>query len=115
MSHSEHSLSWADFERVEMRVGRVLSAEAFEKARKPSYKLQIDFGPYGIKKSSAQITQGYNCDELIGKLVVAVVNFPAKQIADMMSECLVLGAVGDAGLVTLISPDKEVSLGQRIA
>lgn len=96
-----------------MRVGTILEAELFKEARRPAYKMRIDFGDLGIKKTSAQITALYNINELIGKQVIAVVNFPPKQIATMQSECLVLGAVN--GLeVTLLTSDKPVSNGLRI-
>lgn len=107
-------LTWQDFEKVEMRTGTVLTADDFPKAKNPSYKLTIDFGPLGIKKTSAQITKLYQKEELIGKQVIAVVNFPPKQIADFMSECLVLGAVGDDKEVTLLTPNLPVSNGLRI-
>jgi tRNA-binding protein len=109
----ENNLTWQDFEKVEIRTGTIISAEIFKEATKPAYKLEIDFGELGIKRSSAQITKRYNTGELIGKRVVAVVNFPKKQIATFMSECLVLGAVeGDE--VTLLTTDKEVKNGLRI-
>ena len=98
-----------------MRVGTVISSEVFEQARQPAYKLVIDFGPLGIKKSSAQITDRYKPEELIGKQIIAVVNFPPKQIATMMSECLVLGAIDDQQHVTVLSIDKAVKNGLRIA
>ncbi|WP_232830172.1 tRNA-binding protein [Lewinella sp. IMCC34191] len=110
----ENDLSWAEFERVEMRVGTVLAAEVFAEARRPAYKLRIDFGAFGIRKSSAQITDRYQAEELVGRQVVAVVNFPPKQIATMMSECLVLGAVGSDKVVTLLAPDQSVVNGTRI-
>ncbi len=107
-------LSWTDFEKVKMRVGTILEVHDFPEARNPSYKLTIDFGEkYGIKRSSAQITSNYNKEELIGTQIVAVVNFPPKQIANFISECLVLGAVKGAD-VTLISPNKPVVNGFRI-
>ncbi len=108
-------ITWSDFEKVEIRTGTILSAEDFPEARNPSYKLKIDFGVSGIKKTSAQITKLYSKEELIGKQVVAVVNFPPKQIANFMSECLVLGAVNDQKEVILLQPDKETENGQRIA
>ena len=106
-------LTWGEFMKVDIRVGTIVSAEVFKEARKPAYKLVIDFGSLGIRKSSAQITRLYAPEELIGKQVVAVVNFPPKQIATIRSECLVLGAVnGDE--VTLLSADKPVANGLRI-
>ncbi len=108
-------ISWDDFEKVEMRVGTVISVSDFPKARNPSYKLTIDFGEFGIKKSSAQITHKYTIDELVGKQIIAVVNFPPKQIADFMSECLVLGVVGLDKEITLLAPEKLVKNGWRIA
>lgn len=108
-------LSWSDFEKVELRVGTILAAEDFPKAKNPAYQLTIDFGEFGVKRSSAQITQLYEKTELLGKQVIAVVNFPVKQIANFFSECLVLGVVGDEKEVTLLRPDKPVKNGQRIA
>lgn len=107
-------ITYEDFEKVEMRVGRVIKAEEFPKARKPAYRLLIDFGEHGVRKSSAQITKLYSCDELVGKLVIAVTNFPPRQIADFLSEVLVLGVVLDDGKVVLIQSEREVPLGQRI-
>lgn len=101
--------------KVEMRVGTIISAKIFTEAKKPSYQLMIDFGAYGIRKSSAQITKLYTTDELIGKQVVAVVNFPPKQIATLMSECLVMGSIGeDASEVTLLIMERPVKNGLRI-
>lgn len=97
-----------------MRIGTVISAEEFKEVKNPAYKLMVDFGELGIKKTSAQITKLYNPMELIGKQVVAVVNFPPKQIANIMSECLILGGVGNDKEVTLISPDKQVENGMKI-
>ncbi len=113
MGTNQTEISWNDFMKVEMRVGTVLAAEQFEEARNSAYKMQIDFGDYGIRKTSAQITSLYRPEELIGKQVVAVVNFPPKQIANIMSECLVLGAV-DGEEVTLIEPGMKVKNGLRI-
>jgi tRNA-binding protein len=107
-------ISWSDFEKVEMRVGTIIQADDFPRAKNPAYKLTIDFGPMGIKKSSAQITKLYQKEALIGKQIIAVVNFPPKQIADFMSECLVLGAVGDDKEVTLLFVDLKVDNGLRI-
>ncbi len=112
-------ISWQDFAKVKMHIGTIVDAEPFKEARQPAYKLQIDFGSeLGIKKSSAQITQLYSPQELIGKQVVAVVNFPKKQIANLMSECLVLGAVDSSSKgneVTLLTPDKPCSNGLKIS
>ncbi|MBK8699152.1 MAG: tRNA-binding protein [Saprospiraceae bacterium] len=108
-------LQWDDFIKVEMRTGTIVKAEIFKEAKKPAYKLLIDFGPLGMKKSSAQLTQLYQPEDLIGKQIVAVVNFPARQIANMQSECLVLGAVGPNHEVTLLTPERNTGNGQRIA
>ena len=107
-------ITWSDFEKVEIRTGTVIAAEPFPQARKPAYKLIIDFGTFGTKRTSAQLTTLYKADELIGKQVVAVVNFPPKQIATFMSECLVLGAVGDDGAVTLLQTERPTENGLRI-
>ena len=113
---SSNDLSWQEFSRTDMRAGTILTAEPFPKARNPSYILRIDFGPeLGERKSSAQITDHYQPEDLIGRQVIAVVNFPPKQIANMMSECLVLGAVGEDKTVTLLRPDVRVPNGTRIA
>lgn len=114
MENGNNTLTWGDFEKVEMRVGTIISAEVFKEAKKPAYKLLVDFGPYGTRKSSAQITQQYNPETLIGRQVVAVLNFPPKQIANIQSECLVLGSVDEDHIVTLISPEREVKNGLRI-
>lgn len=134
------NITYSDFLSVEIRVGKIIRAEDFPKAKKPAYRLWIDFGPLGIKHSSAQITDLYSKEELFGKLVLAVVNFPPKQIADFVSEVLVLGAVmedenayagssygkvgeanssagsaaGGSGGVVLVGPDREVEPGRRI-
>ena len=102
-----------DFAKLDIRVGTIVSAKVFEKAKKPAYQLQIDFGELGIKKSSAQITEQYSTDELIGKQVLAVVNFPPRQIADFMSEVLVFGTYSRGGVV-LITPDKPVDNGDKL-
>lgn len=103
-----------DFLKVEMRVGRIISAEDFPEARKPAYKLTVDFGPMGSRRSSAQITERYAKEELIGRLVVAVTNFPPRQIGPFLSEVLVLGANDEEGKVVLLQPDRDVPLGERI-
>lgn len=116
MSETEKNLiSWNDFTKVEMRIGTIISAEVFKEVKNPAYKMQVDFGEYGIKKTSAQITKLYTTEELVGKQVVAVVNFPKKQIATMMSECLVLGGLGDNKEVTLLSPERPIKNGSKIA
>ena len=108
-------IEWSDFTKVELRVGKVIAAESFPEARKPAYRLQIDFGPeIGVRKSSAQITALYEPDSLVGKLVVAVVNFPPKQIGPIMSECLVTGFHNANSQVTLCIPEHEVPLGTRL-
>ena len=104
----------SDFERVDMRVGRVLLAEPFPEARKPAYKLRIDFGPLGVRRSSAQLTVHYRPEELRGKLVIAVLNFPARQIGPVRSEVLVLGVPDADGAVVLLEPSVEVPLGGRV-
>jgi len=110
-----NQIDWNDFSKVELRVGRVIAAEAFPEARKPAYKLHIDFGPeIGMRKSSAQITAHYTPENLIGKLVVAVVNFPPKQIGPLMSECLVTGFHDAEGRVTLCVPEHDVPLGTKL-
>lgn len=110
-----NQIEWNDFTKVELRVGRVISAEVFAEARKPAYKLHIDFGAeIGMRKSSAQITAHYTPESLIGKLVVAVVNFPPKQIGPLMSECLVTGFHDAEGRVTLCVPELEVPLGTKL-
>lgn len=109
------TISWDDFAKVELRVGRIIKAEPFPEARKPAYKLLVDFGPeIGQRKSSAQVTGLYAMDELVGKQVVAVINFPPKQIGPLMSECLVTGFPDEQGHVALCVPDKPVPLGIKI-
>lgn len=110
------TIDWEDFARVHICVGTVLSAEVFEKAHKPAYILKVDFGPdVGVRKSSAQITDHYTPEELVGRQVVGVVNFPAKQIGPIMSECLITGFIQDGGDVVLAVPDKPVQNGTRLA
>jgi tRNA-binding protein len=109
------TISWDDFARVELRVGRVVRAEAFPEARKPAYVLHVDFGEeIGTRKASAQITDLYELEELEGRLVVAVVNFPKKQIGPLMSECLVTGFHNEQGEVALCVPDRPVPLGTKL-
>lgn len=108
-------ITWADFMNVELRVGRIVSARPFPEARNPAYILEVDFGDeFGVKKSSAQITDRYSTDELPGRLVVAVVNFPRKQIGPLMSDCLVTGFHDEIGNVALCVPDTDVPLGSRL-
>lgn len=108
-------ITWQDFMQVELRVGRVIAAQVFKESRRPAYILKIDFGAeIGIKKSSAQITHLYGPEDLLGKLVVAVVNFPKKQIGPIMSECLVTGFHNEQGEVALCVPDKPVPVGSKL-
>jgi tRNA-binding protein len=107
-------INWDDFEKIDIRSGTILEVKDFPKAKKPAYQLVIDFGPLGIKKSSAQITHYYRKEELLNKQIIAVVNFPPKQIAGFFSECLVLGVYDENNQVILLRPDKTVTNGQRI-
>jgi tRNA-binding protein len=108
-------IDWNDFAKVELRVGRICDAQPLPQARKPAYVLQVDFGPeLGVRKSSAQITDLYRPEELVGRLVVAVVNFPNKQIGPIQSECLVTGFHDEAGRVALCVPDRAVPLGTKL-
>jgi len=110
-----NSLTWADFDKVDIRVGTIIEVEDFPEAKNPAYKIHIDFGPeLGIKKTSAQVTSLYNKEVLLHKQVLAVVNFPPKQIATFMSECLLLGAV-DGAAVTLVHPGLKVANGLRVS
>ncbi len=116
MAQEKPTITWEDFDKVAMRVGRIIRVEPFPEARKPAYKLWIDFGPYGVKKSSAQLPRWYpDPQALVGRLVVAVTNFPPKQIGPFMSEVLVLGAIQSDGRVVLLQPDGESELGAPIA
>ena len=110
------TIDWSDFEKVELRVGTIIAVEDFPEARKPAFKLQVDFGSeIGVKKSSAQITDLYNKNQLLGRQVLAVVNFPVKQIGPMRSECLVTGFHREDGAVVLAKPDSDVPNGARLA
>jgi len=109
------TITWQDFEKVEMRVGTIISAEDFPEAKNPSYHLKIDFGKLGIRKTSAQLTKLYKAEDLVGKQIIAVVNFPPKQIANFMSECLVLGVVLENKEVVLLQPERKCDNGYRIA
>lgn len=108
-------ITWEDFSKIDIRTGTIVRAEEFPEARKAAIKVWVDFGDLGIKKSSAQITDAYHSEQLIGKQVVAVINFPPKQIGKFISEFLLLGCVGDAQGVILLSPDKMVQNGLKIA
>jgi tRNA-binding protein len=108
-------ISWDDFEKIDMRAGTIIEADDFPKARKPAYRLKIDFGAeIGIKRSSAQITSHYNKEQLLNRQVIAVVNFPPKQVADFISECLVLGVYDENKNVILLQPGIPVSNGMKI-
>jgi len=109
-----NTISWPDFEKVEIRVGTVLTAEPFPEARNPAYKLTVDFGPLGVKQTSAQITKRYDPAQLVGRQVLAVTNFPPKKIAGFKSEVLVLGAVSGEGDVVLVNVDETVPNGVRV-
>lgn len=108
------TISYEDFARMELRIGRVVRAEPFPGARKPAYRLWIDLGEIGVKRSSAQITALYDPADLVGRQVVAVTNFPPKQIGTFMSEVLVLGAASESGDVVLLGPDRDVPQGRRV-
>ena len=108
-------ITWSDFEKVEVRVGTIVKVEDFPEAKKPAYKLWIDLGSLGIKKSSAQITNLYKKDELLGKQVVCVTNFPPKQIANFTSEVLTTGFILDSGEVVLAVPERKISNGLKLA
>ncbi len=107
-------ITWSDFEKIDMRLGTVIEVSPFPKAKKPAYQLTIDFGELGIKKSSAQITDLYEAAELIDKQVIAVVNFPPKQIANFISECLVLGVYSQNKEVVLLQPERHLPNGSKI-
>lgn len=108
------TITWNDFEKIDIRSGTIIAAELFEGLNNPAFKLEIDFGDLGIKNSSAQLTKLYTAEELKGKQIIAVVNFPPKQIKNFFSECLVMGVYGNEGEVTLLSVDKPVANGSKI-
>jgi tRNA-binding protein len=114
MTEVTNTIDWNDFSKIEMRVGTILSAEVFKEAKKPAYKIIVDFGEYGIRKSSAQITDLYKPEHIVGKQVIAVINFPPKQIATIKSECLILGSIGSNHEVTLLTTERPVENGLRI-
>jgi tRNA-binding protein len=107
-------ISWNDFEKIDIRIGTIIEANDFPKAKKPAYQLVIDFGELGLKKSSAQITKFYTTENLIGQQVIAVINFPPRQIANFVSECLVLGIYNENKDVVLLQPQQKVSNGLKI-
>jgi tRNA-binding protein len=107
-------ISWDDFEKIDIRAGTILEVRDFEKAKKPAYQLRIDFGELGIKNSSAQITALYTKESLVGMQVVAIINFPPKQIANFFSECLVLGVYNQQNEVVLLNPSFPVNNGDKI-
>ena len=107
-------IQWEDFEKIDIRVGTVIEVREFPKARRPAYQLTIDFGPLGIKRSSAQVTDLYDPQQLTGRQIIAVVNFPPKQIANFFSECLVLGVYTDKKEVVLLQPERTVENGGKI-
>lgn len=107
-------ISWQDFEKIEIHIGTIIEVRDFPEARKPAFQLTIDFGAFGIRKSSAQITALYGKNELTGRQVVAVLNFPVKKIAGFSSECLVLGAIEENGEVILLQPDRRIRNGLKV-
>jgi len=107
-------ITWDDFTKVDIRAGTIIKAQPFEKAKKPAFQLEIDFGPLGIKKSSAQITFHYSTEELIGRQIIAVINFPPKQIANFFSECLVLGVYDNQDQVVLLHPSHKIENGSKV-
>jgi tRNA-binding protein len=116
MENNMNQISWDDFQKIELRIGTIVDVQDFPEARNPAYKLQVDFGEeLGVKKSSAQITEIYSKQYLLGKQVMAVVNFPPKQIGPIMSECLVTGFHREDGAVVLAKPDMKLKNGARLA
>ena len=107
-------INWEDFDKVDIRVGTVIDVNEFPKAKKPAWQLKIDFGQLGIKNSSAQITENYDKEDLMGRQILAVVNFPPKQIANFFSECLVLGTPDDKGNIVLLKPDGRPDNGSQV-
>jgi len=107
-------VTWNEFEKVELRVGTIVEASDFPEVRKPAYKLKIDFGEFGLMNSSAQLTEHYSKGDLVGRQVLAVVNFPKKQIANFFSECLTTGVCDEGGKVVLVAPDRKVPNGARL-
>ena len=107
-------ITWDDFTKVDIRAETIIKAQPFEKAKKPAFQLEIDFGPLGIKKSSAQITFHYSTEELIGRQIIAVINFPPKQIANFFSECLVLGVYDNQDQVVLLHPSHNIENGSKV-
>ncbi len=107
-------ITWDDFEKIDIRIGSIIEVTDFEKAKKPAYKLKIDFGTEGIKNSSAQITVLYAKEELLGKQIIAVINFPPKQIANFISECLVLGVYNEDKNVVLLQAERKTENGRKI-
>lgn len=108
------TISWADFERVELRIGTIIAVEEFPEARKPAWKLTVDFGEFGVKRSSAQITVHYRKEDLVGRQVVGVINFPAKQIGPFRSEVLVTGFADENGAIVLAMPERKVPNGAKL-
>lgn len=107
-------ITWDDFQKIDIRTGTIIKAEEFPGLRNPAYKLEVDFGPLGIRRSTAQITALYTTEELVGKQILAVVNFPKKQIANFFSECLIMGVYGENGDVTLLAPSLPVNNGLSV-
>ena|ERR1700741_5078407 len=108
------SITWQDFEKIDMRIGTIIEVHDFPEARNPAYQLMVDFGEIGIKKSSAQITHLYKKEELLNRQIMAVVNFPPKQIGTFMSECLVMGVYGENKEVTLLQPERPAKNGSKV-